>query len=252
MTTTKPEFKVKHISDEGVPPLDEMMAVGDELERREEQPGKTSEASQELEKKRSLNYLYMPTWLFNWLVKESNQQGMKLEQFTVNLLRDQYRNWQEPNEDEDVGTFISWARQKSDAISDAYNDAYAIAVNCKNHPTEENTKLLFKSCDKLGIDPEELLNKVQKDVYADLVVQYRSDPDSKMNRCVKWVIDFCRDREDIPSRVFNEAGGKAGYTRQMLHSARNKVGIQSTLRGGDYYLVMPKSAKVLHGRVSDE
>ena len=246
------QFKINQ-QDDGMPDFEELQRLGDMAERKESEEGSPSSQphSEEKENKRSLNYLYLPTWLWKWLVEASNSQGMKLERFVVMLIKEANRNWKEPIES-DVETYVAWARQRSDASSEAYEDAYAIAVNCKNHPTEENTRLLFVTCEKLGIDPDELIQKASADAYAEIVTQYKSDPDSKMNRAVKWVIDFCRDKNEIPSRVFNEAGEKAGFTRQMLHSARRKCGIKSILRGGEYYLVVPKATRVLHGKVFEE
>lgn len=207
---------------------------------------------QENENRRSINYLYMSIKLWQWLVDNANLQGMKVERFILTLLEDQYKNWHEPTSEDSTETYVTWARNKADAISDAYKDTYAIAVNYVSHPTEETAKLLFKSCERLGIDPQELQQTVKGDDFAELLVQYRSDADSKMNRCIRWVIEFCRDKDEIPSQALNEAGENAGFTRQMIHSARRRVGIKSNIKNGEWYLVMPKSARVIHGTVTDE
>ena len=240
-------FKI-NAEDDGMPDFEELQRIGDDVSRKEDEENSPKQPqSDDKDNKRSINYLFMPTWLWKWLIEVSNAEGMKLERFIVMLLKEANRNWKEPLDSDDAETYVAWARQKSDANVAAYDDAYAIAVNYKSYPTEDNMRLLIKSCERLGTDPEELIKKASTDAYAELIVQYRSDPDSKMSRCIKWVIDFCRDKNEIPSRVFNETGERAGFTRQMLHSARRKCGIKSILRGGEYYLVMSKSARVLSG-----
>ena len=240
--------------DDGMPGLIEGSAINEEIERQEEQETKRRNSipapdGENEENRRVVNYLYMGKGLWDWAKNTANKRGMKLERFIVTLMEDARRSWTEPNDTDSPETYVLWARERASVISEVYEDAFAIAVSCKNYPTDENIQLLYSSCEKLGLDPGELMERVREDKWADLVVKYRRDPDSKMSRCVEWIINFCRDRDEILSEDFNKAGSEAGYTRQMLSAARRKVGIESVLKGGKYYLSMPVGRKVLHGKV---
>jgi len=241
--------------DVGTTPMSEMMADGDERERQrikeEKEDSVVVPPEENDEIKRVINYLYMGKVLWDWAKDRANDKGMKLEHFLVTLISDARRGWIDTEEIDNPERYALWARERATVIAEAYEDTYAIAVSCKSHPTDENVQLLYRACEKLGLDPGEVMERAKEDKWADLVVKYRDDPDSKMSRCVKWVIEFCRDREDILSEDFNFAGTQTGYTRQMLSTARKKVGIDSVLRGGKYYLSMPVGRKVLHGRVRE-
>jgi len=235
--------------------MGEMMEYGDELARRQEQEDKKNSIvpppDKDEETKRVVNYLYMGKGLWDWVRGRANERGMKLEHFIVTLVADARRSWIDPEEIENPERYTLWAKERSIVIAEAYENAYAIAVSCKNHPTDENAQLLYNSCEKLGLDPGEVMERAKEDKWADLVVKYRDDPDSKMSRCIKWVIEFCRDKDEILSEDFNRAAREAGFTRQMTSTARGKVGIESILKGGKYYLSMPMGRKVLHGKVRE-
>jgi len=245
----------------GTPSFQNMMEYGDELAARAEREEEEEKKGKKIplpnvgenpeEAVRAINYLSTPTWFWKWAVEKSNSLGVKLEKFLVTMLLDGYTHWEEIDDKKSPESYSLWAKVRSDAIKDGYENTYSLAVNCKNYPTEENTQRLHTACEMWGLDPGELMDRVRRDVYADLVARFRSDPDSKMSRCVKWVVEFCRDRDEIPSQIFNKAGKDAGFTRQMLYSARERVNIVSILRGGEYFLEMPKGQKVLYGRVSE-
>src|SRR3990167_5994797 len=147
-------FKI-NAEDDGMPDFEELQRIGDDVSRKEDEENSPKQPqSDDKDNKRSINYLFMPTWLWKWLIEVSNAEGMKLERFIVMLLKEANRNWKEPLDSDDAETYVAWARQKSDANVAAYDDAYAIAVNYKSYPTEDNMRLLIKSCERLGTDPE--------------------------------------------------------------------------------------------------
>lgn len=202
------------------------------------------------QKKWTVNRTELDKIDWDWLVDRANEDGIRIEQWLSGLVKNARINW--VSDIEKISSpegYVHRAKQKSAIIAEAHENAYAIAVNYKNYPTDDNAHLLHQSCERLGLDPQELIERVNEDRFADFVVKYRGDKDSKMNRCIHWVMDFCRDRDEISSEDFNLAGEGAGYTKQMLATARRRVGIESVLRGGKYHLSMPISKKVLFGKV---
>ena len=200
-----------------------------------------------------INYLYVGKGLWYWLRDTSNHHGVKMEAFIAHLLETARRTWKPPGEESNLVVHLNWLRVQSDAYSDAYEDAYATAVNCKNHPTEENAIRLGAACERLAIDPQELLSRVQEDRFSEIAAEYNSDPETKMNRCVRHIVEFCRDHEGekILSQAFNEAIETMGFSRQMVYSARRKVGIKSENQGGKHYLVLPRGTSVFYGKVAE-
>ena len=229
---------------------DEETRLAEAEEAAERMAGKQKLSSpDEDEERRVVNYLYMGRGLWDWLKDRANEKGMKLEHYMITSLEEKRRDWQGKEDTSTPEKATLWARERIGVISNAYEDAYICAVGYRNHPTDEGAQLLHEVCEQLGLDPEELMQRISQDRFADFVTKYNGDKDSKMSRCVKWVIEFCRDQDEIPSEIFNKAGRDAGYTRQMLSTARSRVGIDSILRGGRYYLSMPKSARVLNGEI---
>jgi|SRR3990167_404812 len=241
--------------DDGMPGLMEGSAINEEVERQEEQRERRERKiplSEDDDGKRKwiVNHIELDGEDWEWARDRANERGVRTEQFIAVGVKEWRIGWVDNLDDiPNPESYVNRARARSSLIVEAHESAYAIAVNYKNYPTDENAKLLHESCERLGLDPGELMERVREDRFADFVVKYRGDKDSKMNRCINWVIDFCRNRDEILSEEFNKAGEDAGYTKQMLATSRRKVGIESALRGGRYYLSMPVGQKVLRGRI---
>ena len=176
---------------------------------------------------------------------------MRFDRFVVYLLEEQKGKWKKPSAGSKAETVVPWTEAKSDTISDMYAAVARIARNYNESPTDDHLQILVWSCDAAGIDLNEIRERVKDDSFAQIIDQYGSDQNSKMNRCMKWLANKCRNVDEVLSRIVNQEGEEEGYTRQMIYSARRRMGMKSIIKDGEYYLVMPRGARVLGGTVSD-
>jgi hypothetical protein len=121
------------------------------------------------------------------------------------------------------------------------------------HPTAAMADNIAKQCDRLGIDFNEIVDRVKGDPLSEIASEFNSDPDTKTNQCAKWVRDLMeKNGYRVSAKIANSLGVEAGFSKDMLALTRRRLSIQSVPEGREYWWVLPKSRRAARSILSGE
>lgn len=235
---------IKHIQDNG-PELDEALRVGDQAEalassKRHSDP-----------RRRYLSYVSISDSTLARLLEEANAAGIRPNDFAGVVLDEIMPAWKPPSEtDTGIARYVMWKVLQIESLANLYEQAYHAAAVYHKHPIPQAAEALYDLCERLDVNPEELLERVRSDPFMEIAASSLPDRLTKHDRCKRWLLEQMSDVEQIAATEIYARGVRAGYNEQMLRNIARSVGITSSKSGGHYIWRRPSGP--IHDDADDD
>lgn len=220
--------------------IEDAIKHNEEIERREAVPNKTSAKKTREEKpKKYINFISIDEDVFYLLSSAASADGMKFEAYCAKLLSNMAYKLDEISQSRDYK--IDSMRMKAKRHYERLDDVELMAIEYNSHPSEELADIFVQICDELGVDPDELKERVKNEPMSEAIAGFRVNPNTKTSRCRRWMINMMRQNNHyVEAQKANTLGISEGFDRNMMASVRRRLGISSVPKGenGIYHWVV--------------
>lgn len=183
-----------------------------------------------------VNFVPLRKEVFDIFIGEANKQGLRLSDFVAKICEDIV------NSDllsKIVGSDSFQLRIMQHRMTEWIEQIEVLeagAAEYNQHPSEELAHILVQQCDRLGLEFDEVIERVKDDPVAQVIGEVSGDPDSVGNRCCKWLARLMRTNGyKIDARNGNRLANEQGFGRDHVRSARRRLGIRSIRIDKDMY-----------------
>ena len=229
MSSKKP-FGVRRIPPSEEANKDEFKEAIDELERREEQEGKTSDSNlspsdKKGKRKKWFARLGVREDVHNIIYMAAIEKGQTVEEFHQCYMESTLPFWRDLQENMSPAVKLYWDIYESNRLIEMRDDAFRLAAELERYPMPSLYEKLVDICTTIGVDIEDLRKVVKKDPYgiAILASASKQSTDNKKN-CMKWFAHFSDSKDEIPSKELLSSGAKSGYSERSVRECASECG----------------------------
>jgi len=226
----------------------------DEFDRREE----AVEGKQQVPKdrkrgeKKYINMIPIPRETYWVLVDLSNKMGIPLHKFCGEMLVEMSRD---PARFLQTGNFkVSVLQHQAKIYYEKLEVLELTVAEYLQHQTEGMAENIGKQCDELGVDLDEIMNRVKSGPIRAVLSDFRSDPNTKTAQCRAWLKKYMREHEyRVSARQGNLDGLGLGFHRDMIATVRKQMGIESISGGkGEFLWEWPTPTRASRAILGDD
>src|SRR3990167_8024299 len=211
-----------------------------EQERREanEGAGYSPPGARKKRKRNSkdVNSIRLPNDTWRALVDRANVKGDKLADFIANLCTQLVIGNLLDKLTETDSFQIDALQTRTRRYFERLDELESAVLEYSARPTPDMASMLARQCDYLGVNLDDIVKRVKGDPIMEVASDFKSDPSTKTNQCVRWMVALMREHKfKLMARDGNALGAAEGFTKDMMKTARDRLGVQSIPVDGEYH-----------------